>query len=386
MIKRGEERRLIVGHPWIFSNEVDPSTLKTFTPGEIGLFVDFRDKPLASGFVNPHALIAGRVLSRKVFSDPAELVHERLTDALGLREKLFDSPHYRLCFGESDSLPGLVVDRFGDDLVVQTATAGMDRLLDAVVAALDALVKPRSMTLKNDGRSREIEGLEKSVRTLKGEIPESVEIVEHGATFRAPLIDGQKTAWFYDLSPTRRLAAQLAGSGSVLDAFSYVGGMGIGAAVQGAESALLIDASATATEYARQNAARLGVEDRVEIMTGDAFTLLAELKNAGRRFDLVHIDPPALVKRRKDLAVGRAAYVKLNAIGLALVKPGGFLVTSSCSRALEPELFRQTLAKAVEKARVRARIVRFEFQGADHPILPAMPESLYLKTLALAVG
>lgn len=387
-LKKNEDRRLRLGHLWIFSNEVDVarSPLKEFVPGEAARVADSHGGFVAMATVNPAALICGRIFSRDVAERlDADFLRQRLGRALELRQRLYDQPFYRLCFSEGDYLPGLTVDRYGDVLVAQLTTAGMDKARDAVVSALRELLAPRAILLKNDSPSRELEGLEREVTMALGEVPDDIRVPEGGVEFGVSLTQGQKTGWFYDQRDNRRIFASLAAGSRVLDAFSYVGAVGLTAVKAGADSALCLDASAPALERLSANAQGAGLAERVETRQGDAFESLAELVKAGERFGAVCIDPPALIKRKKDLEVGLAAYGKLNRMAMELVADGGVLMSCSCSQHLAEGDLRYMLTRTAAKAGVRLQLLHRGTQGPDHPAQPAMPETEYLKSLVVRV-
>ena len=381
-LRRGEDRRLAAGHLWIFSNEVDvaKSPLTSFQPGDCVRVESAQGRPLGSAYVNPGALIAGRVYCQDATrSLDAALLRSRLAAALGLRQSLFAAPCYRLVFGEGDLLPGLVVDRFGDVLAVQIGTAGMERLRAEILAALTELVRPTGILLKNDLPGRELEGLPRAVEVAAGHVPDEAEIEENGCRFVFPLAGGQKTGWFYDMRANRALAASLAKGRRVLDVFSYAGGLGLACARAGAASALCLDASRTALDYAARSAELSGLADRVETLCVDALAGLKDLRAQGRSFGLVSVDPPAFVKRRKDMEKGLAAYRTVNRLALELAEDGGFFVSCSCSQHVGAADLRKVLAGAARDAGVRLQILAGCHQAADHPIHPAMPETEYLK-------
>jgi len=381
-LRKNEDRRLSAGHLWIFSNEVDvaKTPLTGFAPGECARVESSQGRPLGSAYVNPAALIAGRVYCQDATRPlDAELLRARLGEALRLREALFAAPYYRLVFGEADMLPGLVVDRFGPVLAVQVGTAGMERLRAEIVDALTELLAPDGILLKNDLPGRELEGLARGVELAAGQAPDEAEIEENGCRFVFPLAGGQKTGWFYDMRETRAMAASLSAGRAVLDVFSYAGGLGIACAKAGATRAVCLDASGVALSYAAKSAALSGVAERVELLESDALAGLKELRAKGERFGLVSVDPPAFVKRRKDLEKGLAAYRTANRLALELVEDGGFLVACSCSQHVGRDDLRKLLAGAARDAGVRLTIVRQCHQAADHPIHPAMPETEYLK-------
>jgi len=381
-LRRGEDRRLAAGHLWIFSNEVDvaKSPLTSLTPGQCVRVESSQGRPMGSAYVNPGALIAGRVYCQDATRAlDAELLRSRLASALALRQSLFDAPYYRLVFGEGDFLPGLVVDRFGDVLAVQIGTAGMERLRADIVAALDDLVRPTGILLKNDLPGRELEGLPRAVEVAAGQVPDEARIEENGCSFVFPLAGGQKTGWFYDMRATRALAASLAKGRRVLDVFSYAGGLGLACARAGATSTLCLDASRTALEFAARSAELSGLADRVETLCVDALAGLKDLRSQGRSFGLVSVDPPAFVKRRKDMEKGLAAYRTVNRLAMELTEDNGFLVSCSCSQHVTAADLRKVLSGAARDAGVRLQVLSSCHQAADHPIHPAMPETEYLK-------
>lgn len=390
-LKRGEERRLRVGHLWVFSNEVDVqrTPLKDFAPGEAARIVDHGGRCLGTAYVNPCSLICARLVSRRE-NEPlnADLLEKRVGRALSLRQALFHTPHYRLCFGEGDMLPGLVVDRYGDTLVAQITTAGMDLLTDAVVAALVAATGAAGVLLRNDTPARELEGLPREVRVAHGTVPDLVELFENGCAFTAPLTAGQKTGWFYDQRDNRAFAARLAKGQDVLDVFCYAGGFGATAAHAGAASVTLVDASRAALELAvenvKANGRAHGLAD-ADGLEGDAFEAMRELRREHRRFGLVCLDPPAFIKRKKDAEQGLAAYQRANELALDLVADGGVCVTCSCSQHLDREALRRVLTHAAAKRKMQAHIIAQGHQGADHPVHPAMTETDYLKSFTARI-
>ncbi len=388
VLAKGEERRVRVGHLWVFSNEIDVkrTPLKGLAPGEPVRLEDFKGEFLANAYANPASLIAARVVSRRPsrFLD-ADLVRERLMDALALRQRLFAEPYYRLCFSEGDFLPGLTVDRYGDVAVAQITTAGVERLKDDVAAIIKELTGVRALLWRNDGPTRAYEGLEQYVAPAFGEVPAEIELVENGIRFLAPLAEGQKTGWFYDQRLNRARFMAYAPGARVLDLFSYVGSFGICAAKAGAESVLCVDASARALGHAAKSAELNGVADRLATRQGDVFAVLDELQASGERFDLISLDPPAFVKHKKDQAKGEQAYVKANREAMKLLAPGGVLLSCSCSQHLDTEGLRTAVRKAASQRKAELQILEQGGQGPDHPVHPAMPETNYLKSLLCRV-
>ena len=382
-LKKQEERRLRAGHLWIYSNEVDATAtpLSQFAPGQPVVIEAHNGKPLGSGYVNPHSLICARLVSRDpaLRLDRSLLVH-RLNVALSLRERLFASPFYRLVYGEADGLPGLVVDRYGDVLVAQFTTAGMELARAAVLEALDKVLKPRAVLLRNDGSTRELEGLESYVEAI-GEVPERIGLEEHGVRFQVPLQGGQKTGWFFDQRRNRARLGDYVQGKRVLDVFSYVGAWGVQAAVRGASGVVCVDASQPALDLAQAAAADNGVAERVGVMQGDAFEVLRGLREARERFDVVVVDPPAFIKRRKDSKAGEQAYHRINQLAMQLLERDGILVSCSCSHHLSRDGLQKILLQSARHLDRDLQLLERGHQGPDHPVHPAIPETEYLKAL-----
>jgi len=383
-LNKGAEKRIRAGHHWIYNNEVDnkKSPLIAYEPGSVVNAVDYRGKGLGSFMVNPHALICGRLVSRKQDREmTSSFIKNRLKQALALREMCFAEPCYRWVYGDSDGLSGLVVDRFHDILTVQISTAGMEKQLPILLDHLQRLVQPTGILLKNDGKMRSVEGLDSYVRVAYGEVPDFVRLIENGVEFEAPLMTGQKTGWFYDHRPNRALAAQYSKGKTVLDVFSYLGGWGLTCAMNGATLVTCADVSELALEGVVRNAELNGCADRVETLLGDAFETLEKLHAEKRRFDVVIVDPPAFIARRKDIEAGERAYQKLIDMAMKLVNSGGLLVSASCSMHLENDRLRDMIRSAARSLDRHALIVAEGGQGADHPVLPAVKETRYIKAI-----
>lgn len=382
ILKKGEERRLRAGHLWVFSNEVDTarSPLERFSPGETVRVEAANGRPLGTGYVNPHSLICARLASRDPHRPWGEaLLRERLAEALALRERLFAAPFYRLVYGESDGLPGLVLDRYGEVLVAQLNTAGMEARRAELLAALVETLAPRGILLRNDSSARQAEGLPGGVEVAWGEVPDHVEIEENGARFRVPVAAGQKTGWYFDHRLNRARALHYVAGARVLDVFSYQGAWGVQAARAGAAQVLCIESSAAALAGIAANAELNGVGERVRTLGQDAFDALKALRARGERYDVVMLDPPAFVKRRKDVRAGIEAYQRLNGAALQLLAADGILVSSSCSSHLAREDFLDLLrATALHHDRT-LRILEQGHQGPDHPVHPSIAETDYLK-------
>jgi len=381
-----EGRRLSAGHLWVFSNEVDTdrTPLSGFAPGALCRVIGDRDHFLGYAYVNPHALICARILGRDARYPPGKslLVH-RLQVALALRDRLYPQPFYRLVHGESDGLPGLVLDRYGDVVVGQAGTAGMESLKDAIVAAVEQVIAPRAMVWKNDSGARELEGLPSYVEAALGEVPDHVEVEENRVRFRVPMGAGQKTGWFYDQAANRAAFLKYVAGKRVLDAFSYLGAWGLSAARAGAAEVACVDSSAPALELLQASADANGLA--VTTRRGDAFDVLAALREAGERFDVVVIDPPAFIKRRRDIPKGQAAYRKLNQLAMQLLPRDGILVSCSCSHHLAQDDLIGAIQQAGRHVGRFVQIVEVGGHAPDHPIHPAIPETRYLKALTCRI-
>jgi 23S rRNA (cytosine1962-C5)-methyltransferase len=380
-LKRGEERRLAAGHLWVFSNEVDTerTPLGAFSPGELGELRSHRDAFLGYVCINPHALICARILSRDAAQPVgAALLERRLTAALALRERLGSPAFCRWVFGESDLLPGLMLDRYGELVVGQIATAGMEALREQIEAAVAKVVSPRGLFWKNDSAARELEHLPQLAVAAFGDIPAAIEVREAGLTFSAPLAAGQKTGWFYDQSANRARLRRYIGAGArVLDVCSYAGAWAVTALHQGAARACCLDSSQAALEFAQANALRNG--GTLEVLRADAFEGLKTLATQGEEFDVVILDPPAFIKRKKDIPKGQAAYRKLNQLALALLADEGLLVSCSCSYHLSADELLEAVQSAARHSGRFLQVLEAGGQSPDHPVHPAIPETRYLK-------
>ena len=387
-LKKNADRRLKAGHLWLYSNEVDTAVtpLRDLEPGAQVIVEAANGKAMGVAYVNPNSLICARVVSRDpgMRLDRSLLVH-RFNQALSLRQRLYAKPFYRLVHGEGDLLPGLVVDRFDDVVVVQLNTLGMEHLAEEVVAALDKVLSPRVIVFKNDSSGRRLEQLERQVTLAKGNLEGPVLMEENGVRFHVPVLDGQKTGWFFDHRANRAWLNGLVAGKRVLDVFSYIGGWGIQAAAHGASEVLCVDASATALERVAENAALNGLHEQVAIGEGDAFEALAALKADGEQFDVVILDPPAFIKRRKDIANGERAYSKLNREAMRLLGRDGLLLSASCSMHLAPERLVEVVRGGVRHQDRHGQIIYQGHQAADHPVHPAIPETAYLKALGVRV-
>jgi 23S rRNA (cytosine1962-C5)-methyltransferase len=378
-LKTHEDRRIRAGHLWAYSNEVDvaQTPLKNYPAGALVRVEDSRGKPMGLGTVNPHALLTVRMLSSNANAKiDVDWFIRRVHQALALRDCLYPSPHYRLIFGESDGLPGVVVDRFGEVLVVQITTAGMEALKDLLTAALQEVLKPTGILFRNDTAMRETEGLSAD-NSIIGSVPDEIEVLEAGVKFIAPLASGQKTGWFYDQVSNRNRLAPYATGGRVLDVFSYAGGWAVRALAAGAAEATVIDSSSAAIELAQRNAGLNGYA--LEAHKGDALEVMKALRQQGRTFDLVVVDPPALIKRKKDEEAGQAHYGALNRAAMQLLAQDGFLISCSCSHHLSAESLQRILLREARASARKLQMLEQGAQGPDHPVHPAIPETRYLK-------
>jgi 23S rRNA (cytosine1962-C5)-methyltransferase len=385
VVGRRTAERVSSGHPWVFSNELDG--VASLPPGGT---VDVRDgagRFLGRGYANPRSLISVRLLARDAGDvDSAAFFATKLREALAYRAAACPGRvSMRLVHGEADGLPGLVIDRFGDVLSVQVSTLGIEVRKDALAAALREVLTPRGVVLRSDRRLREMEGLAPDTGPWFGDVPETVDIDEHGVRFRVSPGGGQKTGHFFDQADNRRAAAALCRGRHVLDVFSYTGGFALHALAGGAASATCVDSSDDALARARENASRNGCADRLEVSCGDAREVLAAMQRNGRRFDVVSVDPPAFAKSKKVAARALVGYRDLFAAAAALVVPAGLLFLSSCSYHVHEDRFADAVAEGLRKADRTFRVLRRGEQAPDHPTHPAIPESRYLKHLALWV-
>ena len=377
-------RRARGGSPWIFSNEIRMDEVaKSIAPGAVVNVRGEDGRAFGTGYFNPKSLIAVRLLAEECdVAIDAAFFAKRLKRALTLREAFYDKPFYRLFHAEGDGVPGLVIDRFDDTLTVQIGTAGMEKQQEAIMMALEQVLKPRTVLLRADSPSRSLEGLDPSVKMAKGE-GHRIAVEENGVRYIADLQEGQKTGWYYDQRDNRAFIATLAKGKSVLDAYSYTGGFGIAAAKAGAKEVVCLDSSAPALALAEESARANGVS--IQAVKADVFEELERLKTAAEKFDIVVADPPPFVKSKKDLEPGAKAYRKLARRAADVTAPGGFLLIASCSHNIPPERFAAECAQGLLRAGRRAALLRQAGAGADHPVHPLLPESAYLKVLVYAL-
>ncbi len=380
-LKKREERRIQSGHGWVFSNEIDTQVtpLKGLEAGSAVTLETANGKFVAHGYVNPHSLICARVTSRRA-NEPfnATVIRARLQHALDLRERRYAEPYYRWVHSEGDFLPGLTVDRYGQVLVVQITTAGMECFKDAVVDALQSLTQASAIYLRNDNGIRELEQLPLYREWAVGEAVDVLRIQENNLHFEVPAELGQKTGWFYDHRDSRAELAHWVRDKRVLDVYSYLGAFGLNAVAAGASAVMAIDASKSAVQAASANAVLNQFQDRFSAQCADAVEAMRTLFEEGERFDVVVLDPPAFIKRRKDREQGLRHYALNNRLAMRLLNPGGIIVSASCSQALSHDDLLQQMRLGTPRGSTGLQVLATLRQGADHPVHVAMPETLYL--------
>ena len=381
----GEENRLLAGHPWIYRNEVEgwPPSVE---PGDLVDVVDSRGRFLGRGYLNPRSNIAIRLFGRDRLPIDGNFFINRIRQAQAWREKLLgERSAYRVVHAEADGLPGLIVDRYGDALAIQVLTAGMDRRRALILTAIAEVLQPRAVVARNDSPMREREGLARERGVLCGELPPDLVVQVNGLDVPVDLLEGQKTGLFLDQIDNYRLLERLAGGAEVLDCFCYTGLWGLHAARYGAARVTGLDQSAPAIEQAKTLAERNGLAERCAYRVGNVFDELKERDRRRESFDLIILDPPAFVKTRTRLPEAIAGYKEINLRAMRLLRPGGCLITCSCSHHLTAEQFRQLLGDAARDVRRTVRLTAQGAQGRDHPVLLGMPESEYLKCFVLQV-
>jgi 23S rRNA (cytosine1962-C5)-methyltransferase len=381
-LKKKEERRVQRGHPWVFSNEIQDLPADT-VPGEPVEVRDFAGNFLGRGYVNPRSLIAVRILTRKQEDLDAAFFARRIGSARDLRTGLGFGESFRAVFSEGDGLPGLIVDKYADTLVVQSLTAGVDGMLDLVLAVLREVYSPKTIVLRNDAASRALEGLGQETQVVLGETSGMVEFEESGIRYRANVLEGQKTGFFFDQRENRLALKDLVRGRRTLDCFCYVGAWALSAVRYGATEVIGIDSSEKAVKLARSNAELNSLS--AKFVVGDVFEKLRELERQKERFGCIVLDPPAFVKSRAKVREALKGYKEINLRAMRLLEPGGFLVTCSCSHHIDQELFREMLIDAVWSAGKQARLLEMRSQSRDHPMLLAAKETQYLKCAILSV-
>ena len=383
-LKKGEGRALKAGGPWIYDNEIE-SIMGSFENGDIVLVHDFDGYPMGKGFINRNSKIRIRMMTRRSDVEiDREFLKKRVQDAWEYRKKTVDTGSCRVIFGEADFLPGLVMDKFSDVLVVQSLALGIDRMKETIVELLKEIlaedgIQIRGVYERSDAKVRTQEGMER----VKGFIGEPfdplVEIIENGVKYQVDVKDGQKTGFFLDQKYNRLAIQKLCKGARVLDCFTHTGSFALNAGIAGAAEVTGVDASELAVHQAEENAKLNGLEDRVKFICEDVFELLPELEKKGEKYDVVILDPPAFTKSRNSIKNAVRGYREINLRAMKLVKDRGFLATCSCSHFMDYELFTQTIGQAARNAHKRLRQVEFRTQAADHPISWGAGDSYYLK-------
>ena len=383
-LKKGEGRTLKAGGAWVYDNEID-TILGSFENGDIVTVHDFDGYFMGYGFINTNSKITVRIMSRhKEHPVTEEFLRERVRAAWEYRKQVIDTNSCRIIFGEADWLPGLVVDKFSDVLVVESLALGIDKLKPLILDSLVEILKEDGIAIRgiyerSDAKVREQEGLPRYKGFIGKPFDTKVEIVENGVKYIVDVQDGQKTGFFLDQKNNRATIQKLCKDKKVLDCFTHTGSFALNAGIAGASSVLGVDASELGVRQAQENARLNHLEDRVTFQCADVFDLLPSLEEQGETFDVVILDPPAFTKSRQATKNAVKGYREINLRGLKLVKDGGFLATCSCSHFMDPELFAKTIREAARGAHKRLRQVEFHTQAPDHPILWAAEESYYLK-------
>lgn len=384
-LRRKISPRVINGHPWVFANEID-SVDPSAQDGDVLTLVNHEGRFVGKGYYNSRSQIRIRLLTRQ----PDEVIdaayfHRRIEQCWAYRKKLGYVENCRLVFGEADSLPQLIIDKFNDHFVIQTLALGIDRWKPALVQALETIFQPKGIYERNDVPVRELEGLPQQKGFLSAPFDTRIHIQENGLRFLVDLEQGQKTGYFLDQQDNRRAIQHIVKGAEVLGAFTYTGTFEVHAAHYGARSVLGLDISASAVEMANANAALNGLSDRCRFETANAFDVLKAWGKEGRAYDVVMLDPPAFTKSRETIQKAITGYKEINLRGMKLVRPGGFLVTSSCTNLIQPDLFLQIIEMAAKDARRKIRQVTFQTQSADHPIVWGQENTQYLKFLIVQV-
>ncbi len=383
-LKKGAGRMLKAGGLWIYDNEIAQAQ-DAIVNGELVSVLDFDGYPLGTGFYNNHSKITVRMITRdKNAVIDENFLRKRVTAAWEYRKKTVDTSSCRLIFGEADFLPGLIVDKFSDILVVQSLALGIDKMKEEILRLLMEILKKDGISIRgvyerSDAKVRQQEGMPQIKGFLSQPFDTKVEIIENGVTYIVDVKDGQKTGFFLDQKYNRAAIHKLCGGADVLDCFTHTGSFALNAGIAGAKSVLGVDASQLAVDQATENAKRNGLENTVHFQCEDVFALLPRLEQEGRKFDVIILDPPAFTKSRSSIKNAVKGYREINLRAMKLLKDGGFLATCSCSHFMSYELFTQTLGQAAKNVHKRLRQVEYRTQGPDHPILWAAEESYYLK-------
>ncbi|HUI68404.1 MAG TPA: class I SAM-dependent rRNA methyltransferase [Nitrospirota bacterium] len=381
-LRQKEERRILRGHPWVFSNEL-LQPVGECSPGEVVDVLDFSGRFLGRGYINPHTLIAVRILTRKREEIDSGFFRSKISAARTLRTMLGFGDSFRAIFSEGDGIPGLIVDKYADTLVVQSLTAGIDRMIENIISALRDEYSPQTILLRNDTASREIEGLTQEKRIVHGKVPGPVTIEESGIRYHVDILEGQKTGFFFDQRENRKVLKDYVKGMRTLDCFCYVGAWSLTAAYFGASDVIGLDVSEKAIRLASENAVLNGLSAQFKI--ADVFDELRRLEKDRERFGCIILDPPAFVKSRAKVREALKGYKDINLRAMRLLEPGGALVTCSCSHHIDQDLFTEMLIDAAYSAGRHARLLEMRSQARDHPMLLAARETQYLKCAVLLI-
>ena len=375
----GKEKRVYTFHPWVFRSDID-RVEGDCQPGDITDIYSSKGRFLARGYYNPNSQIALRIMTYRE-EEPVDtaLIFRRIHEAVEYRRCFADLKSCRLVFAESDRLPALIVDSFGDILVLQCLALGMERFKQDIVDALVTEVHPQGIWERNDVPVRKLEGLGMSTGLLYGDVPDRVLMTENGIRFWVDVKEGQKTGFFLDQKENRAAIAPFVKEKTVLDCFTHTGSFALHAGKFGASEVTGVDISEYACHFAEENAKLNGLEDRVRFVAANAFDLLSEQSRKGKKYDVIILDPPAFTKTRSAVGNAVRGYKEINLRAMKMIAPGGYLITCSCSQHVLPEMFRQMVLDAAKDAKVLLRQVEFRTQGNDHPILPFAQETQYLK-------
>ena len=384
VLRKTRESRVRSGHPWVFASDIE-RVEGNFEPGDVVDVVSSHNTYLGRAFYNPKSQISLRMLTTHDETVDEAFFRRRVQEAWDYRNQFCDPASCRLIFSESDFLPGLIVDKFGEYLVVQSLCLGIEKWKQSIVRDLAEIVHPKGIWERSDVPVRRLEGMEQTTGLLRGEVPDLVEMKENGVIFGVDVKNGQKTGFFLDQKENRAAIAPLCKGARVLDCFCHNGSFSLHAAKYGAKSVLGVDISEEALEVARLNAENNGLSDVVTFEAHNCFDHLRELTDAHEQFDVVILDPPAFTKTRAAVESALRGYKEINLRGMKLVRKGGFLVTCSCSQHVSPEQFRDMINQAARDSKTKLRLVENRTQGHDHPILPASPETQYLKCMILQV-
>lgn len=384
-LRKGAQYRVESGHPWVYQSELDYID-GDFVPGDIVDVYNAKQRFIGRGYINPRSQIIVRLLTREQETIDRDFFKKRIQTAWEYRQRVSNEPEYcRLVYGEADFLPALIVDKFGPYLVIQTLALGIDVHKETIVSVLEELFQPAGIYERNDVPVRRLEGLPEQKGFIKGPFPTEIEVRENGIPFLADVANGQKTGFFYDQRENRVFLKHVAPGAEILDCFCHTGSFAVHAALYGAKQITSIDISEEAIALARQNAERNGVADVCDFQVANAFDALRTMSDEKRQFDVVILDPPAFTKSRSSIEGAARGYKEINLRGLKMVRPGGFLVTCSCSYHMDKELFKAIIVDAARDARRLIRLVEYRTQAKDHPILPAAPETEYLKFMMVQV-